>query len=149
MVCMYSYMYLVSIQGSWLHGSWIYNYMCNQCLSPLRLWGWILLKARCTRYNIMCQWFSPGTRISSTNKTDRHNITEILLKVALNTITLTLGVHTCTFTKYIYMHCIHTRSALSWATKLYFKGIDELIIAKRPVSSISAIFRTRTSSIIF
>ena len=25
-----------------------------------------------------------------TNKTDRHNITEILLKVALNTITLTL-----------------------------------------------------------
>jgi hypothetical protein len=32
------------------------------------------------------QWFSPGTPISSTNKTDRHDITEILLKVALNTI---------------------------------------------------------------
>ena len=29
------------------------------------------------------------TSVSSTNKTDRHNITEILLKVALNTITLT------------------------------------------------------------
>ena len=29
--------------------------------------------------------FSPGTPVSSTNKTDRHNITEILLKVALNT----------------------------------------------------------------
>ena len=29
-------------------------------------------------------WFSP---ISSINKTDRHDITEILLKVALNTIT--------------------------------------------------------------
>jgi hypothetical protein len=28
----------------------------------------------------------PGTPISSTNKTDRHDITEILLKVALNTI---------------------------------------------------------------
>ena len=27
--------------------------------------------------------------VSSTNKTDRHNITEILLKVALNTITQT------------------------------------------------------------
>jgi hypothetical protein len=27
-----------------------------------------------------------GTPISSTNKTDRHDITEILLKVALNTI---------------------------------------------------------------
>ena len=31
------------------------------------------------------RWFSPGTPVSSTNKTDRHNITEILLKVALNT----------------------------------------------------------------
>ena len=27
------------------------------------------------------QWFSPGTPVSSTNKTDHHNITEILLKV--------------------------------------------------------------------
>jgi hypothetical protein len=27
---------------------------------------------------------SPGIPVSSTNKTDRHNITEILLKVALN-----------------------------------------------------------------
>ena len=34
-------------------------------------------------------WFSPGPPISSTYKTDRHDITEILLKVALNTITLT------------------------------------------------------------
>jgi len=33
------------------------------------------------------QWFSPGTPVSSTNKTDHHAITEILLKVALNTIT--------------------------------------------------------------
>jgi hypothetical protein len=31
-------------------------------------------------------WFSTGTPVSSTNKTDRHDITEILLKVALNTI---------------------------------------------------------------
>jgi len=34
-------------------------------------------------------WFSPVTLVSSTNKTDHHSITEILLKVALNTITLT------------------------------------------------------------
>jgi len=33
--------------------------------------------------------FSPGTLVSSINKTDRHDITEILLKVVLNTITLT------------------------------------------------------------
>jgi hypothetical protein len=28
--------------------------------------------------------FTPGTPVSSTNKTDRHDITEILLKAALN-----------------------------------------------------------------
>jgi hypothetical protein len=31
-------------------------------------------------------WFFPGSPVSSTNKTDSHNIIEILLKVALNTI---------------------------------------------------------------
>jgi hypothetical protein len=35
-------------------------------------------------------WFSLGTLVSSINKTDSHDIAEILLKVALNTITLTL-----------------------------------------------------------
>ena len=35
-------------------------------------------------------WFSLGTRVSSTKNTNRHNISEILFKVALNTITLPL-----------------------------------------------------------
>ena len=35
------------------------------------------------------RWCSPGTLVSSTNKVDRHDITEILLKVALNTINQT------------------------------------------------------------
>jgi hypothetical protein len=35
--------------------------------------------------------FFSGTPVSSTNETDHHDITKILLKVALNTITLTLG----------------------------------------------------------
>jgi hypothetical protein len=56
------------------YGSWIYNYLDNQCLSPLKL------RVRTSR------WFSPGTPVSSTNKTDGHDITEILLKVASNTI---------------------------------------------------------------
>ena len=45
----------------------------------------------------VCQWlaakvgrFCPCTPIFSTNKTDRHDMTEILLKVALNAITLTI-----------------------------------------------------------
>ena len=29
---------------------------------------------------MICQWFSPGTSVSSTNKTGIHNIIEILLK---------------------------------------------------------------------
>jgi hypothetical protein len=35
------------------------------------------------------QWFSPVTPLSSTKRTDRHGITEILLKVVLNTINQT------------------------------------------------------------
>jgi hypothetical protein len=34
-------------------------------------------------------WFSPATPDSSTNKTDRPDIADILLKVVLNTILLT------------------------------------------------------------
>ena len=83
----------------WSYGSWICNYLCNQYLSPLTLWVRILFrrgvlsKTLCDKvcqWLVTGQWFSPSTLGSSTNKTDRHDITEILLKVVLNTITLTL-----------------------------------------------------------
>jgi hypothetical protein len=77
----------------WSFGSWIYNYLCNQYLSPLMLRVRISIKARCTKWcDKVCQclvtgrWFSPGPPVSSTNKTDRYDTTEILLKVASNTI---------------------------------------------------------------
>ena len=80
------------LSWQWSYGSWIYNYLCNQCLSPLMLWVRISIRARCTTLcDKVCQWlatgrwFSPGPLDSSTNKTDHHDITEILLKVALNT----------------------------------------------------------------
>ena len=38
---------------SWWYGSWIYNYLFNQCLSPLTLWVWTPFMGRCTWYNIM------------------------------------------------------------------------------------------------
>ena len=45
------------------------------------------------------RWFSPGTPASSTSKADGHVITEILLKVVLNTINLNqsikLGIYMC------------------------------------------------------
>jgi hypothetical protein len=53
----------------WLYGSWIYNYLCNQCLSPLLLWVQISIRVRCTTLCVkVCQWlatglwFSPGPR---------------------------------------------------------------------------------------
>jgi hypothetical protein len=46
-------------------------------------------------------WFPPGTPVTSTNKTDCHDITEILLKVALNTITLTLNTTGLLKTKHL------------------------------------------------
>ena len=38
---------------SWSYGSWIYNYLCNQCLSPFTLLVRIPLMVKCTQYNIM------------------------------------------------------------------------------------------------
>jgi hypothetical protein len=35
---------------------------------------------------VTCRWFFQGPLVSFTNKTDRHDVTELLLKVALNTI---------------------------------------------------------------
>ena len=69
------------------------SYLCNQCLSSLMLWVRISIRAWSTtlcgkvcQWLAIGQWISPGPPVSSTNKTDRHDITEILLKVALNTI---------------------------------------------------------------
>ena len=38
---------------------------------------------------VIGRWFSPGPPVTFTNKTDRHDVTEISLKVALNTINQT------------------------------------------------------------
>ena len=70
----------------------IYNitFICNQCLSPPKLRVRIPLSRGVDSTYKVCQWlvagrwFSPGIPVFSTNKTDCHNITEILL----NTIAL-------------------------------------------------------------
>ena len=68
--------------------------MCNKCISPLKLLVRTLLRRGVldtTSCDKACQllatgrWFSP---VSSTNKTDCHDIYDILLEVALSTIKL-------------------------------------------------------------
>ena len=74
----------------------VYNYLCNQCLSPLKLWVRTSFMARCTRYNFMWKSLSVTCDRSvvfsgysgfphQVNWPPRY-ITEILLKVVLNTI---------------------------------------------------------------
>ena len=72
----------------------------NNSYKPITNTAWVCarlckLQKRLTRlaaasdkvYQLLAhdQWFSPGTPASSTTKTGRHDIAEILLKVALNT----------------------------------------------------------------
>ena len=103
----------------WSYGSWIYIHLCKQCLSPLILWADTSLSPgvlNTTLCDNVCQWlatgqwFSSGVLVSSTNKTDRHDITEILLQVALSTIKPTnqpnLLIREC-FKNVICMHTDH------------------------------------------
>ena len=77
----------------WSYGSWTYNYLCNQWPSPLMLWVRISIRVRDVQHYVIkfvidlrqVGGFLRVLPVSSTNKTDRHDITEILLKVMLNT----------------------------------------------------------------
>jgi hypothetical protein len=104
----------------WSNNSWIYNYLCNQWLSPLMLWVRFSIRARCT---ILCdkvfQWlatsrlFSPGPPVSSTNKTDVHDITEILLKLALNTIKQTRKHQCADIVKFEYFKVVALKKSMN------------------------------------
>ena len=45
--------YLRGLSCLWSHDSWIYNNLCNQCLSPLKLWVWTSFMVRYILCNIM------------------------------------------------------------------------------------------------
>ena len=50
------------------------------------------------------RWISKGTLVSSTNKTDRHDIAEILLKVSLNTIIQLSQLHFWNYKNHSIVH---------------------------------------------
>ena len=69
---------------SWLYGTNVVVFTIAYAISAYHHW-------RCKFESLSAgRWFSLGTAVFSINKTDVHDITEILLKVALNTTTLTL-----------------------------------------------------------
>ena len=79
----------------WLYGSWINNCICNQWLSPLTLWVGVPVQ-RGVLDTTLCdevyRWLHSGgilpvLRFPSPIKLS-HDIAEILLKVALNTLTI-------------------------------------------------------------
>jgi hypothetical protein len=122
------------------NGCWIYNYMCNQCLSPcefkFRKWWGVIYNTLCEK---VCQWLaagwwcSPGTPVSSNNKTERHDITEALSTLDNITQSLYLKEYPMNdsgfldFSTFIYwgnrMACWRNRY-FSIYTVTYFRGIQ-------------------------
>jgi hypothetical protein len=95
-----SMLYMVLSQWGARVAQWVrlLDLTAHTSLSPIRRGfapRFVNYKKGCTRlstasdkvYQLLVQgrWFSPGTPASSTTKTGRHDIAEILLKVALNT----------------------------------------------------------------
>jgi hypothetical protein len=90
--------YVFTLSFMCLPGYVIYAFILlyHLCVSPIQRGfapGFVNYKKGCTWLAAACdkvyqllahgQWFSPGTSASSTTKTGRHDIAEILLKVAL------------------------------------------------------------------
>ena len=98
----------------------------NNSYKPITNTAWVRarlckLQKGCTRfaaasdkvYQLLVhgRWFSPGTPASSTTKTGRHDIAEILLKVALNTInqikSISLSVIKCNYYNLHFYLLVH------------------------------------------
>jgi hypothetical protein len=69
-------------------------------------------------------WFSPGTPASSTTKTGRHDIAEILLKVALNTKNqILIVVNTNVDSLVVFVFLNRFKTYWFFFCKMYRKGI--------------------------
>jgi hypothetical protein len=72
---------------------WKNSKTCNKENTFDKSWRGVLDTTICDKvcqWLVAGRWFPPGIPVSSTNKTDRHDIIEIFLNVALNTIALTI-----------------------------------------------------------
>ena len=116
--------------ASWVQG--IISYHSN--LLEWCIYFWTFLNT------IKCRWFSPGIPVSSANKTDHHDITEMLSKVAWNTIpyphqTITIPKTLCLY-KCIYIFIPIIQSINRWFSP------------DTPVSSINKTYRQEITEIL-
>jgi hypothetical protein len=76
---------------SFFYAIWFY-YCLRRQFMKLGIFYYLFIRFHCVikfcQWLPAYRWFSPGTPVSLTNKTDIHDIAKILLKVALNTIIL-------------------------------------------------------------
>ena len=108
-----------------IYDSWIYNYLCKECLSPQSSWRGVIDTTLCDKvcqWLATDQWFLSGIPVSSINKTDRHDITEILLKVALNTMNLIQNGH------HYHHHSLIMNRKLFWVYHICDMWYDQGLI---------------------
>ena len=98
-VCNWRYIYLCCSEGPSWCDRMVFGFTTTCAISAYHhwscefeslLWSGVLDTALCDKvcqWLVAGQWFSPGT---PPIKLDCHNLTEILFKVAVNTLTLTL-----------------------------------------------------------
>ena len=90
--CLSLYCYVTARRG---HDRMVGGFTTTYAISAYHhWWSWVRnsIRARCTTWwDEVCQWlatdrwFSPGPSVSSTNKTDRHDIAEMLLNTIKQT----------------------------------------------------------------
>jgi hypothetical protein len=78
-------------------------------------------------------WFSPGTPVCSTNKTDSYDITEILLKVALSTFKQTNDMQS--WLKSVIVWYINGKNALNMChCDLIWVRLQDIFVLHQPMS---------------
>jgi hypothetical protein len=83
---------------SW-HGSLMYNYLCNQCPSPLTLWVRISLMTRSIRYNIMW-WFVSNLWAGTVYPSGAHEVAPVLSGVR---VTRSLVLCVCFVNRFVIL----------------------------------------------
>jgi hypothetical protein len=134
---------------SWSNGSCIYNYLCNLCLSRLMLCVRILIRARCTTLcDGVCEWLAAGRwftlylPVFSINKTDRHEVTEILSQCIIGQFWKT---EVAVLSDQVRLVACRNFDIFGWLSVIYSLKMDQLKQQKwkKYCKGMSFIFRIR------